>query len=57
MTRIENHKYSIEETFSECFYIVPDYQHEDVWPDKEVQQLYNVVNQLTPKQIPTQSKP
>ena len=23
MARIENHKYSIEEAFRECFYIVP----------------------------------
>lgn len=26
MARIENHKYSIEEAFRECFYIIPDYQ-------------------------------
>jgi hypothetical protein len=26
MARIENHKYSIEEAFRECFYIVPDYR-------------------------------
>ncbi len=32
MARIENHKYSIEEAFRECFYIVPDYQRE--WPKK-----------------------
>jgi len=37
MARIENHKYSIEEAFRECFYIVPDYQR--VWTDKEVHQL------------------
>lgn len=30
MARIENHKYSIEEAFRECFYIVPDYQREYV---------------------------
>ncbi|PYC10815.1 hypothetical protein [Pseudomonas mosselii] len=36
MARIENHKYSIEEAFRECFYIVPDYQREYVWTDKEV---------------------
>jgi hypothetical protein len=29
MARIENHKYSIEEAFRECFYIVPDYQREN----------------------------
>ena len=39
MARIENHKYSIEEAFRECFYIVPDYQREYVWTDKEVHQL------------------
>jgi hypothetical protein len=39
MARIENHKYTIEEAFRECFYIVPDYQREYVWTDKEVQQL------------------
>jgi hypothetical protein len=36
MARIENHKYSIEEAFRECFYIVPDYQREYVWTEKEV---------------------
>src|SRR4051812_31765622 len=39
MARIENHKFSIEEAFRECFYVVPDYQREYVWTDKEVQQL------------------
>ena len=39
MARIENHNYSIEEAFRECFYIVPDYQREYVWTDKEVHQL------------------
>lgn len=39
MAHIENHKYSIEEAFRECFYIVPDYQREYVWTDKEVHQL------------------
>lgn len=39
MARIENHKYSIEEAFRECFYIVLDYQREYVWTDKEVHQL------------------
>lgn len=39
MARIENHKYSIEEAFRECFYIVPDYQREYVWTDKAVHQL------------------
>ena len=39
MARIENHKYSIEEAFRECFYIVPDYQREYVWTEKDVHQL------------------
>lgn len=39
MARIENHKYSIEQAFRECFYVVPDYQREYVWTEKEVQQL------------------
>lgn len=33
MAKIENHKYSIDEAFRECFYIVPDYQREYVWTD------------------------
>jgi hypothetical protein len=28
MARIENHKFTIDEAFRECFYIVPDYQRE-----------------------------
>src|SRR4030067_2432621 len=44
MTRIENHKYSIEEAFRECFYIVPDYQREYVWTDKEGNQLLDDIN-------------
>ncbi len=39
MARIENHKYTVAEAFQECFYVVPDYQREYVWTDKEVQQL------------------
>lgn len=45
MARIENHKYSVEEAFRECFYIVPDYQREYVWTDKEVQQLLEDINE------------
>lgn len=39
MARIENYKFSIDEAFRECFYVVPDYQREYVWTEKEVQQL------------------
>src|ERR1700681_1132040 len=45
MAKIEDHKYSIEEAFRECFYIVPDYQREYVWTDKEVQQLLDDINE------------
>lgn len=45
MARIENHKYTISEAFNECFYIVPDYQREYVWTDKEVQQLLDDINE------------
>ena len=44
MAKIENFKYSIEEAFRECFYIVPDYQREYVWTDKEVYQLLEDIN-------------
>jgi len=45
MARIENHKYSIEEAFRECFYIVPDYQREYVWTDKEVNRLLEDIDE------------
>lgn len=45
MAKIENHKYSIEEAFLACFYIVPDYQREYVWTDKEVQQLLDDIGE------------
>jgi hypothetical protein len=45
MAKIENHRYSIGEAFRECFYIVPDYQREYVWTDKEVQRLLDDINE------------
>jgi hypothetical protein len=45
MARIENHKYTVAEAFQECFYIVPDYQREYVWTDKEVQQLLEDIDE------------
>jgi hypothetical protein len=45
MAKIEDHKYSIEEAFRECFYIVPDYQREYVWTDKEVNQLLQDIDE------------
>jgi len=44
MAKIENFKYSIEEAFRDCFYLVPDYQREYVWTDKEVNQLLDDIN-------------
>lgn len=45
MSKIENHKYTIQQAFRECFYIVPDYQREYVWTDKEVHQLLNDIDE------------
>jgi hypothetical protein len=45
MAKIENYKYSICDAFRDCFYIVPDYQREYVWTDKEVQLLLEDVNE------------
>ncbi|MDP3448529.1 MAG: DUF262 domain-containing HNH endonuclease family protein [Eubacteriales bacterium] len=44
MSRIENFKFNIEDAFRECFYIVPDYQREYVWTDKEIHQLLDDIN-------------
>ena len=45
MARIENHKYTIDEAFQECFYIVPDYQREYIWKEKQVNQLLEDINE------------
>ncbi|MBC2593821.1 DUF262 domain-containing protein [Ruficoccus amylovorans] len=45
MAKIENHKYTIEEAFKNCFYIVPDYQREYVWQEKEVQLLLDDIDE------------
>ena len=45
MARIENHKYTIEQAFRECFYIVPDYQREYVWGEKQVTQLLSDIHE------------
>ena len=44
MSKIQNHKYTIEEAFNDCFYIVPDYQREYIWSDKEVNKLLDDLN-------------
>lgn len=45
MGKIENHKYTIEEAFRECFYIVPDYQREYVWKENEVFKLLEDIDE------------
>ncbi len=45
MTKIENYKYSIAEAFRDCFYVIPDYQRECVWTEKEAEQLLEDLNE------------
>lgn len=45
MAKIENYKYTIEEAFKTCFYIVPDYQREYVWQEKEVSLLLDDIDE------------
>lgn len=45
MAKIENYKYTVEEAFRNCFYIVPDYQREYVWTDKEVLLLLDDIDE------------
>lgn len=45
MARIENHKLTIDEAFRECFYVVPDYQREYVWTEKQITQLLEDINE------------
>lgn len=45
MARIENHKFTIDEAFRECFYVVPDYQREYVWTDKQITQLLEDIDE------------
>lgn len=42
--KIENHKFTIEEAFTDCFYIIPDYQREYIWKEKEVTKLLEDIN-------------
>tara|TARA_A100001391_G_scaffold191538_1_gene164957 strand:- start:855 stop:2684 length:1830 start_codon:yes stop_codon:yes gene_type:complete len=39
MSKISNDQYTIKSAFKNCFYIIPDYQREYVWTEKEVHQL------------------
>jgi hypothetical protein len=39
LSKIENHRYTIQEAFQQNFYVVPDYQREYVWNNREVAKL------------------
>lgn len=47
LAKIENYQYSIAEAFMQCYYIVPDYQREYVWTEKEVHQLLEDISDET----------
>src|SRR5436853_4967244 len=44
MAKIESKQFTVEKAFKDCFYIVPDYQREYVWTDREVQQLVDDID-------------
>ncbi len=43
--RLINHKYTVEQAFKECFYVVPDYQREYVWTEIQVSQLLEDIDE------------
>lgn len=45
MERMENHKLTIAGAFKDCFYVVPDYQREYVWTEKQVTQLLEDISE------------
>jgi uncharacterized protein with ParB-like and HNH nuclease domain len=45
MAKIDAQKFTIEKAFRDCYYIVPDYQREYVWTEKEVRQLLDDINE------------
>lgn len=45
MAQIKTDKYSVDEAFRTCFYVVPDYQREYVWTEKEVRQLLDDISE------------
>ena len=45
MARIENHQFTIEEAFRECFYVVPDYQREYIWTEGQITQLLEDIDE------------
>jgi hypothetical protein len=47
MSRIDNHKYTPQQSFNECYYEVPDYQREYVWTEREVGKLLGDIHEQT----------
>lgn len=45
MTKIENFQFKIQEAFGQNFYVVPDYQREYVWTEREVNQLLEDIDE------------
>ncbi len=43
--KIENFKYSVVDSFKNFFYVIPDYQREYIWSDKEVNKLLDDINE------------
>ena len=39
MAQITNHRFTIEEAFKQCFYVVPDFQREYIWTEKQINKL------------------
>ena len=47
MSQITNFKFRIREAFKQCYYLVPDYQREYVWKEKEVTRLLeDITNEM-----------
>jgi len=44
MSKFTNYKYSIQEAFEQCYYVVPDYQREYIWGEKQIIQLLDDIN-------------
>ena len=45
MTQIETRQLIIDDAFKQHFYIVPDYQREYVWTEKEINQLFEDIDE------------
>lgn len=44
MSKFTNYRYSIQEAFEQCYYVVPDYQREYIWGEKQIIQLLDDIN-------------